>query len=290
MSTYRPILRPGACVLRRDARHLQIGTSPGIIVRDQPGLHRLLLALDGLHDSAWLAEHVPDLTGPIEVVLADLAAVGAVLDAGSWRGARAVDEARHLAATDQDPDVLTVRSQLRVSLHHDGGTRDLAALTASVLTDAGVAPTTDLESDLAVVMCTGEPSRAALEEAVRCRVSHLLVRVEESRAHVGPLVIPGHTPCVGCHDLHRSAWDPGWSALVPQFGHRAAGHNPPALGAILPHLVVSDVARIVLLISDDPSAHPMLDVTSLGPDITDRRSVASAFHHRCPCTLLPPAR
>lgn len=290
VNTFRPTLRPGACVLRRDAAHLQIGTLPGIIVRDQPGLHHLLLALDGLHDSAWLGEHVPDLQSPIHTVLADLVAVGAVVDASSWRHARAVAEARHLVATDRDANVLALRSRLHVSLHHDGGTNELAALTVSVLTDAGVSPTNALDSDLAIVMCTGEPSRATLEEAVRCRVRHLLVRVEESRAHIGPLVSPGHTPCLGCHDLHRSTWDPGWSALVPQFGHRSAGHNPPALGAILPHLVVSEIAQAVLLVADAPSVHPRLDVTSLGPNIADRQASPSSFHHRCSCTLLPPAR
>lgn len=277
-------------MLRRDAAHLQIGTSPGVIVRDRPGLHHLLLALDGLHDIAWLAEHVPDLAAPIDSVLADLAAVGAVVDAGSWWPVRAIAEARHLVATDRDPDVLTLRSRMRVSLHHDGGTGELATLTASVLTDAGVKPTSDLDSDLAIMMCTGEPSRTELDEAVRCRVRHLLVRVEESRAHIGPLVSPGRTPCLGCQDLHRSTWDPGWSALVPQFGRRSTGRNPPALGAILPHLVVGEIAQIVLLVADHPSAHPTLDVTSLGPKLTDRRTSSSRFHHRCTCTLLPPAR
>lgn len=290
MSTYRPTLRPGACVLRRDSTHLQIGTSPGVIVRDRPGLHHLLLAMDGLHDPDDLAEHVQDLDVPIRAVLADLTAVGAIVDAGAWRSSRTIAEARHLVATDRDPGVLTQRSRLRVSLHHDGGTIDLANLTASVLTDAGVNLTSDSDSDLAIVMSAGEPSRTALDEAVRCGVRHLLVRVEESRAHIGPLVSPGRTPCLGCHDLHRSTWDPGWSALVPQFGRRATGHNPPALGAILPHVVVGEIAAIVLLVADDPSAHPTLDVATLGPNITDRRTASSRFHHRCSCALLPPAR
>ncbi|MGJ9423847.1 hypothetical protein [Aeromicrobium sp. CF3.5] len=286
---FRPALRPGSVVLRRDARHLQVGTSPGIIVRDRPGLHRLLLLLDGLHDSAWWAEQVPDLDAPVHTVLSELTAAGAIVDASSWRPARAVAEARHLAATGRHPDALARRARLRVSLHHDGGTGDLAALTAAVLVDAGVTPTEDLDADLVILMCTGEPARAVVEEAVRCRVRHLLVRVEESRAQIGPLVTPGVTPCLGCHDLHRSVWDPGWGALVPQFGRRATAHNPPALGAVLPHIVVGEIVQVVLVVADQPSAHPALDVTCLGPGTADRRTWAASFHHRCSCALLPAA-
>lgn len=258
-------------------------------MRDQPGLHGLLLALDGLHDPEWLATQVPDLNSSVHAVLAELTAVGAVVDASSWRPARSVAEARHLTSIGSDPGVLALRSRLRVSLHHDGGTRDLAALTAAVLTGAGVTPTDDLDSDLVVLMCTGEPSRATVEEAVRCRVRHLLVRVEESRAHIGPLVTPGLTPCLGCHDLHRTGWDPGWAALMPQFGRRATAHNPAALGAVLPHIVVGEIAQVVLVVADQPSVHPALEVTTLGPDIADRRVSSANFHHQCSCALLPAA-
>lgn len=277
-------------MLRRDAHHLQIGTSPGIVVRDRPGLHHLLLALDGLHDLPWLAAQVPELDAPVHVVLRELTAAGAVVDAGTWRTSRSVAEARHLAATGRDPHLLLRRSRLRVSLHHDGGTGDLTAMTSAALADGGVTVTKDLDADLVVVMSTGEPARDALEEAVRCRVRHLLVRVEESRALVGPLVTPGVTPCLRCHDLHRSTWDPGWAALVPQFGRRSTAHNPPALGAVLPLLVAGEIAEIVLTVADDPAGHPALDVTCLGPGIADRRTWAAGFHHQCSCALLPTAR
>ncbi len=259
-------------------------------MRDRPGLHHLLLSLDGLHDAAWWDQQVPDLEAPAQTVLAELITAGAVVDASAWRRERSVAEARFLATTGRHPESLARRERLRVSLQHDGGTGDLAALARAVLLDAGVTPTEDLDADLTVVMCTGEPSRAAVEEIVRSRVRHLLVRVEGSRAQIGPLVTPGVTPCLTCHDLHRTVWDPGWGALVPQFGRRATAHNPPALGAVLPLLVVGDIAEIVLAVADDPSIFPALDVTCLGPGTADRRTWSAGFHHRCSCALLPAAR
>lgn len=289
MTTYRPTLRPGSAVLRRDAQHLQIGTSPGTVVRDRPGLHRLLLAMDGLHDPAWLAAEIPELTTPIRELLAELTAAGVVVDAGRWGPAHAVPESRHLSATGRDPGLVARRALLRVALVHDSGNGDLADLTDAVLRSAGVLPTRDLDPDLVVLICTGEPSRSALEETVRQRVPHLVVRVEEDRAHVGPLVSPGRTPCIGCHDLHRSTWDRAWTALLPQFGRRSAGHNPPALGAVLPHVVVAEIAQVVLLVADRTVAHPAVDVTTIGPGVGDRLTTSAGFHPRCSCALLPPA-
>ena len=35
---------------------------------------------------------------------------------------------------------------------------------------------------------------------------------------VGPLVLPGRTPCVRCTDLTRADADPGWPAVLAQLG------------------------------------------------------------------------
>lgn len=279
----RPLLRPGAAVLRRDAGHLQVGTGPGIVVADRPGLHRLLLRLDGRRDPAWLEREVPEIAACLDVVLTELCAAGAVVDASGWD----LDaEGRHLAASGHDPRTMTARTRLRVSLHHDGGTLDLVELARSTLRAAGVAVGDHRDPDLLVVVCTGEPSRASLEEAVGRRLAHLLVRVDENRVHVGPLVRPGITPCVQCHDLHRIDWDPSWAALVPQLGRRAAQHNPPALGTVLPLLAVAELVRTVLDVAGEPGGPPA-GITTLGPGPDDRRTTPSVFHHRCPCALLP---
>ncbi|MGW9405808.1 ThiF family adenylyltransferase [Arthrobacter sp. NPDC055585] len=53
---------------------------------------------------------------------------------------------------------------------------------------------------------------------------HLAVSVQQYGYQVGPLVVPGSTPCLGCLDRHRGDSDPGWYA--PAAGP-AAGTPPP---------------------------------------------------------------
>jgi hypothetical protein len=66
---------------------------------------------------------------------------------------------------------------------------------------------------LAPTRGTGRDDAAVL---VRAGVTHLLVRVVETTATVGPLVVPGRTSCLRCHDLHRTDRDPAWPRILAQ--------------------------------------------------------------------------
>ena len=66
---------------------------------------------------------------------------------------------------------------------------------------------------LAPTRGTGRDEAAVL---VRAGVTHLLVRVVETTAIVGPLVVPGRTSCLRCHDLHRTDRDPAWPRSWPR--------------------------------------------------------------------------
>jgi hypothetical protein len=67
---------------------------------------------------------------------------------------------------------------------------------------------------LAPTRGTGRDDAAVL---VRAGVTHLLVRVVETSAVVGPLVVPGRTSCLRCHDLHRTDRDPAWPRILAQI-------------------------------------------------------------------------
>ena len=64
-------------------------------------------------------------------------------------------------------------------------------------------------------------------DLVRYRIPHLSVRLRDGHGIVGPLVLPGHTSCLGCADLYRGARDPQWPHLAAQLLGRA-GHADPA--------------------------------------------------------------
>ncbi len=71
---------------------------------------------------------------------------------------------------------------------------------------------------LAVVATdTQEPDRTLTDALARAGRPHLIVRLEADRAVTGPLVLPGRSPCVRCHDLLRCHYDPLWPRLVAQL-------------------------------------------------------------------------
>ncbi|MCW2830786.1 MAG: hypothetical protein JWP31_1478, partial [Aeromicrobium sp.] len=208
---FRPALRPGALLLRRDATHLQVGTSPGIVLLDRPGLLRLLRLLDGSRDVTRLRdlvrERVPELTDEVGRLLTELRALGVVVDASA-----------HAVAPRRDA--------YEVGFEHGRGSADLVATTTSILGAAGVLRVASTEPDLLVVTSCGEPPRDVFERAGLLRLDHLPVVIDEDQVRIGPLVRPGRTPCMSCHDLHRTDWDPAWPALVHQLGSSVVGRLP----------------------------------------------------------------
>ncbi|HSK32453.1 MAG TPA: hypothetical protein VK903_03135, partial [Propionicimonas sp.] len=74
-----------------------------------------------------------------------------------------------------------------------------------------------------------EPDRALTDALFRSGRAHLVVRLEPDRAVVGPLVIPGRTPCVRCQDLNRCRLDDAWPHLLAQLCREAATPEPTLL-------------------------------------------------------------
>ena len=183
--TLRPTIRPGAPLLRRDATHLQVGTSPGTVIDDRPGLRPFLRLLNGVRDVDQLRRlvrsDVPELEADVAEVLRPLLACGAVVDASG---------------------LIVRRPRLRVALHDDAGGRPLARAIGHVLADPGIGSLDPPDPDLLLVVSCGEPPRAVFDQARRHRISHLPVVVDEERVRIGPVVIPGLTPCLTCLDLH----------------------------------------------------------------------------------------
>ncbi len=76
---------------------------------------------------------------------------------------------------------------------------------------------------------TAEPDRTLTDALFAAGRPHLLVRLEPDRAVVGPLVVPGRTPCVRCLDLSRCRLDAAWPHLLAQLCREAAEPDPVLL-------------------------------------------------------------
>ena len=55
---------------------------------------------------------------------------------------------------------------------------------------------------------------------------HLPVLIRETTASIGPLVLPGSSPCLRCLELARGERDPVWPALTAQLVGQPAGVEP----------------------------------------------------------------
>jgi bacteriocin biosynthesis cyclodehydratase domain-containing protein len=72
--------------------------------------------------------------------------------------------------------------------------------------------------DLTVIATDrAEPDRAIGEDYVRSDHPHLYVRPLQAGAVIGPFVLPGRTPCLGCLDRVRRDADPAWPGLLAQL-------------------------------------------------------------------------
>lgn len=85
------------------------------------------------------------------------------------------------------------------------------------------------------------PDPGLSEELLASGTPHLYTGVIENTGVVGPLVLPGESPCAGCLALDREAREPGWSRMVAQWrsGRATAVHAcDSALAAVVAGVTV----------------------------------------------------
>jgi bacteriocin biosynthesis cyclodehydratase domain-containing protein len=198
----RPVLAPGLRVLQRPRTELQVGVDPAHRLRlpDTEPVRRTLGHL-------LRGEAVPD---DVET-RAVLARLAPVLVDGTGLLPPGVTPGDGAAAALHDPagyqTGLAARRRATVGIH--GSLPVPAADPAPLLAAAGVG-SCRLEDGptVALVLCVGELDRADLDPLLREGLPHLVVRLVEGIALVGPFVDPGRTACLRCIDAHESVADP----------------------------------------------------------------------------------
>lgn len=232
-------LAPHTAVLAPGPTARLLGADPdrGLLVEDLPP--PLAGALDGLHAPVRTADVVvsaaergvpPSVT---TALLAALVEAGALVDAElEARAARArsggtvvVHGCGALAA-----GVVVGLLRAGVGTVHlaTGGVVDVSDLGTGLVADdlgrarlgaiggavrrlvpgsATRAPPRRLVPDLAV-LADEPPTQDVLDAAHRDRTPHLIVALSDGQGVVGPLVVPGRTPCLGCLERNRTEDNP----------------------------------------------------------------------------------
>ncbi len=170
-----------------------------------------------------------------------------------------VDDSAHArAAWVESIDVLDGRSEYRLR---------------EALSDEGVTAGERLRhGDVGVVIVEGSAAALQFARYLREDTAHLPVAIERGRTTVGPLVIPGETPCLTCRDEHDRDRDPAWPRLHAQLIGRPAGPVSAAR--------IAEAATLVarMLRGSEPDG-TLVEVSADGR--RERRSVT--FHEECRC-------
>ncbi|HWB67742.1 MAG TPA: TOMM precursor leader peptide-binding protein [Mycobacteriales bacterium] len=173
-----------------------------------------------------------------------------------------------------------------IGVHHRRG--DAAnAVVSTVRTAAAGGASHGSNRSLVVLAPTGSAFPPEWLVRVRRR-AHLLVMVRETTASIGPLVVPGRSPCLRCLELARADRDPVWPVLAAQLVGETRPVEP--CDVALSSAAASLTAMHVLAWLDDARfVSPLLGGTvELGlSELTLRRRTVLA-HPECGCPAWEP--
>lgn len=276
----RPVLAPGLRVLRRSRSELQVGLGTSGTALRLPDSEPVRRTLDQLARG----EAVPDdpHTRPVLDLLAP------VLVDGSALLAPGVAPGDVAAVALRDPggyrDRLAARARASVSVQGS-----LGAVDAETLLDAAGLRRAGSVAPVVLLLCLGEVDRADLDPLVRAGTPHVLVRLVEGTAVVGPFVVPGRTACVRCIDAHLADQDPTSVTLAARHAwvrhDRRDGVAEPVDTALATLAIAWAVRDLVSHVEGDrPSTWST--TVHLAPGLTRVTQATWLRHPACGCTWL----
>lgn len=257
LSPARPRLAPGLRVVRRGLDHFQVGLYDDrrvLLPRTEDVEHTLASLLEGTAPSEDPAS---------AAVLERLDRNGCVAwEPSDRRGSRSVAIIGRLAVP---------------------GLPDLDGLLGA----AGVAITASpLDAEVVLVLSAGELDRDRLDPLIRSRVTHLVVRLVDGGAVLGPFVVPGATACLRCVDAHLSVPDPDHVAVTSRYVRataRARSDGVPDLDAALTAVALAWAVRDVVAHLDGGEPSTWSRTVHLGAAPTRQAEHRWLRHPRCGC-------
>jgi bacteriocin biosynthesis cyclodehydratase domain-containing protein len=298
-----PLLLPGTHVLRRPDGVFQLGLAPSEAVRleheDAAGRLAPVAGSPGLVESPALAARL-------------VAQHAAAADDAELRSALAPDlpenrwQRHTMASLFRDSPALMAarvdeRGTKRIRVRGFGHPLDetlrsdlLELLRRACLTAHGPKPDGPpvrhrfATEPVHVLLGVGEPGRSLVDPLLREAVPHLVVRLSEGAAVVGPFVLPGLSPCLRCIDARISEDDPAWTLLVEQYaraarrGDRADG-VPEPVDAVLAAHAVAWAAREVATYAEGGTPETLGATVRLGPRTAEPATRRWEAHPQCGC-------
>ncbi|GAA4943282.1 molybdopterin/thiamine biosynthesis adenylyltransferase [Actinomycetospora succinea] len=135
-------------------------------------------------------------------------------------------------------------------------------------------------ADLVVLADGARPDPLSAQRLVLDGRAHLPVAAVDGAGTVGPLVVPGATPCLRCDDLGRADADDAW----PRVAAELVGRRDPAPVALAASTAALAVGEVLGFLDDGPPASRGA-VLTLAPDGV-RRVRPVRRHPECGCAGL----
>lgn len=291
-------------MLRRSAEELQVGLDPrrAVVLPDRPSVRALLEALTSPADPLHGTGRLDDLqSGTLET----LAAGGLLVDSdlllpllpsdpgpgsspGHPAGTRAAVAAVALEQGDLTGHVLAGRAACPVAVTGFGSDRSVASRLEELLRPAGVTVVSPGDRPLvSVLVGVGEPGRELADPWMRSGHPHLVLRLAEGSATIGPFVVPGSTACLRCLDAHHADLDPAWPLLVAQYARvsvtaRPDGVPEPVDPALLA-LALAWAAREVVTYAEGGTPGSASTTLRVDPQLSALETHTWLRHPECGC-------
>lgn len=250
-------LAPGLRVVRRGPDHLQVGLYDGrrVVLPRTPVVESTL---------ATLLDHQPTEPDP---------AAAEVLDTLQAHGC---------LVSEDDHARRERRQSSRVSLLGE------SAEARTLLAAAGVTVVhPDASADVLLVIERGEVDRTQLDPLIRQGTSHVVVRLVDGAAIVGPFVSPGHTACLRCIDAQLSVEDPHHVVVTSRYVRATSCPRedgvPDTPDPVLTTLAVAWAVRDVVAFLDGQRPSLWSRTLFLDPEPARGRAQDWSRHPECGC-------
>ncbi len=255
-----PHLAPGLRVVRRGLDQLQVGLYDG---------RRVLLP------------RTESVTDTIALLLE-----GGVLAADpDPAGAAVLDELDRHECLTWDPPPRVIRPAVAVLGRFEiPGLPDVGEL----LRAAEVAMTSSTcHADVVLALKAGEIDRDQLDPLIRGRTSHLVVRMVDGSAVLGPFVVPGTTACLRCIDAHQTVRDPDHVVVTTRYVRATDSARPdgvPDLDPALTSVALSWAVRDIVAHLEGRLPSTWSRTVQLGAEPVQRSEQAWLRHPQCGCS------
>jgi hypothetical protein len=301
VATSRPRYCPDQPLMWREPGVVQFGTDERRIIVDRITADdvRWLMDLNGL--VMWSSVDLAD-TGHRRLLQAAIAA-GAIDDASrtpdAWRVLPIEQRARHfgdIAASrhtyvDIDRSLTAIDRRFTARVHIIGDDV-LGAACVHAIEHCGATVTAD-EPDITILAGGFHPDASfhhpAFRETGIATRPHVPVAAFGNAGFAGPLVVPGRTSCLTCHQLHRCDADRAWAVLVSQRAALATALRQWPVDAAHAFAIAAHAALLIRSWRENPQVEHLwanqarcVWLPDGSVDVLDR-----PIHPRCGCTWSP---